>query len=397
MADRAADLHVPTPMLLAPAPTRPSCPPLETRLAQAAAELWKRSPGFDLDGADPAQLCAPLAEHGLFRDALPVEHGGSGLHAASATLAHTLMVIGGADLSAGRIFEGHVNAVKLVFRYGGGMQARALAQDVQAGAVCGVWNAEAPPGLHLEPAPGGSTSGRLRGSKIYASGLGLVTRPILTARTETGEMLMLAPRLTRPPPHDLSAWTVRGMRATATGTVDFTGSEIGAQDIVGEAGDYYRAPLFKGGAWRFAAVQAGAVLRITQLMREELRRRGREGDPHQKARLGAAALAAETAELWVRQAAALAEEPSSDHDAVEAYVNLARLAVERAALEVISLAERGLGLSALTRPNAVERVVRDLSTYLRQPFPDGALEDAAAYVAKREAPPPWSASRDFAL
>ena len=106
-------------------------------------------------------------------------------------------------------------------------------------------------------------------------------------------------------------------------------------------------------------------------------------------------LAAETAELWVLRAASLAEDPSSEPAAVDAYVNLARLAVERAALEVIGLAERGLGLSALTRPNPVERVIRDLSTYLRQPFPDGALEDAAGYVAGLEGAPPWSTAKAF--
>ena len=377
------------------APLDPPRPGIESRQAEVAAQLWLRSADFDHDGADPEGLCAPLAEQGLFVDALPVAYGGSGLDTAAEPLARTLTIVGGADLSAGRIFEGHVNAVKLVFRYGDKAQKHALADDIHAGAVCGVWNAEAPPGLQLDPVPGEAGSGRFWGGKIYASGLGLVSRPIVTARTPGGAMLMLAPRLTATPPHDLSAWTVRGMRATATGTVDFTGLEIGPGDIVGEPGAYYRAPLFKGGAWRFAAVQTGAILRIVQLMRQELRGRRREGDPHQQARLGTAAIAAETAELWVLRAAALAEDPSSDPAAVDAYVNLARLAVERAALEVIGLAERGLGLSALTRPSPVERVVRDLSTYLRQPFPDGALEDAAAYVAGLDGAPPWSAARDF--
>ncbi len=368
-----------------------------TRLRRATAALWARSPDFDRDGADCVALCAPLAEHGLFIDALPQAFGGVGLSTGEAgadRLARTLMAVGGADLSAGRIFEGHVNAVKLVLRYGDAHQARALAEDVRAGAVCGVWNAEIAPGLQLDATPVDGRSARLCGAKIYASGLGLVSRPVITARTPTGEGLMLAPRLDGTPPHDLSGWTMRGMRATATGTVDFTGGEIGVDAVVGAPGDYYRSPLFKGGAWRFSAVQTGAVLRIVQLMGEALRARGRTADAHQKARIGTAAMAAQTAELWVARAAILAEDPSSDPVAVDAYVNLTRLAVERSALEVIALAERGLGLSAFARPNPVERVVRDLSTYLRQPFPDGALEDAAAFIAGLEGPPPWSAAAD---
>ncbi len=367
-----------------------------SRLARACAELWRRSSSLDVDGADPAKLCAPLAEQSMFADALPLAYGGVGLADDDHGLARTLMLVGGADLSAGRIFEGHVNAVKLFFRYGDEAQCRMLADDVHRGAVCGVWNAEAPPGLRLmgpEDAPG---LRQLQGAKIYASGLGLVSRPLITARTESGDMLMLAPSLAQPLPHDLSGWTVRGMRATATGTVDFTGLEIRADDVVGGPGDYYRAPLFRGGAWRFAAVQTGAVLRMVELMRAELRGRRRAGDAHQKARLGAAAMAAQTAELWVLRAAGMAEDDHADPAAVDAYVNLTRLVVERAALEVIGLAERGLGLSALTRPNPVERVARDLSTYLRQPFPDGALEDAAGYVAGLEGAPPWSIGADLA-
>ena len=310
-------------------------------------------------------------------------------------LARTLMSIGGADLSAGRIFEGHVNAVKLVLHFGDAAQQRRLAEQVHDGAVCGVWNAETASGLRFQPAPTGG--GRLLGGKIFCSGLGLVTRPIVTAKTPDGALLMILLRLGQPPCHDLSGWTVRGMRATATGTVDLTGIELDAGDIIGAPGDYYRSPGFKGGAWRFAAVQAGAVLRLAMLMRSELRGRGREGDPHQKARIADAAMAAETAELWVIRAAALAEDPTCDPAAVDAYVNLTRLVVERAALEVIQLAERGVGLSAFTRPSQIERVVRDLSTYLRQPFPDGALEDAAAYVAGHNEAPPWSTSAAFPI
>jgi hypothetical protein len=39
--------------------------------------------------------------------------------------------------------------------------------------------------------------------------------------------------------------------------------------------------------------------------------------------------------------------------------------------------QRGIGLRAFVRPNEVERICRDLSTYLRQPAPDLAMSDAA--------------------
>jgi alkylation response protein AidB-like acyl-CoA dehydrogenase len=378
------------PPLTAPSfsPAVPSAP----HVLEAAAALWRRAAEFDQDGADPAGLCRPLADAGLFVAALPSAFGGEGLAQASSELARILMTIGGADLSAGRIFEGHVNAVKLVFAYGDAVQKRRLAEDVRAGAVCGVWNAEAPPGLRWAPTQGGA--GRLQGAKIYASGLGLVTRPIITARTEDGEGLMIAPRLEPGHPCDLSGWTVQGMRATATGTIDFTGREVNPDEVIGAPGDYYRSPYFKGGAWRFAAVHAGAVLRLLGLFRRELRARRRDGDPHQRARLGTAAIAAETAELWIVRAAERIEEGGLDPAAADAYASLARLAVERAALDMLTLVERGVGLAAFTRPNPIERVARDLSTYLRQPFPDGVLEEGGGFIAGTEAPP-WSALGSF--
>jgi hypothetical protein len=53
------------------------------------------------------------------------------------------------------------------------------------------------------------------------------------------------------------------------------------------------------------------------------------------------------------------------------------MVTERAALDVIEAVQRGVGLSSFIRPNPIERICRDLSTYLRQPVPDLAMSDAA--------------------
>ncbi len=374
---------------MTPDPALADDPPL----ASALCELAAAAPDHDHDGADPTALCVPLARHGLFVAALPAAEGGRGWATdpgRTGELVRALLGLGAADLSAGRIFEGHLNAVKLVGRYGDPVQAAALAEAVRAGAVCGVWNAEGAQPLALDAAPGAKGAGRLTGGKIYCSGIGLVTRPVVTARGPEG-VHMLLPRLPDPLRADLGGWTVQGMRATATGSVDLTGLKIKAAEVVGAPGDYYRAPLFKGGAWRFAAVHAGAVARLAALVRGELRARGRDADPHQLARAGALALAAETAELWVLRAAEVLEGAAeADAPAAEAYANLARTAVERAAMEAIALAQRALGLSALTRPSPVERIARDLATYLRQPFPDGALDEAARFTLATAGAPPWS-------
>ena len=97
------------------------------------------------------------------------------------------------------------------------------------------------------------------------------------------------------------------------------------------------------------------------------------------------AAASETARLWVERAA-LMSTPDRDAQATVAYVDLARLVVERAALEVMDRVQRGIGLDAFMRPNPVERIGRDLRTYLRQPAPDAAMLAAADTIFRRDGP-----------
>ena len=93
-------------------------------------------------------------------------------------------------------------------------------------------------------------------------------------------------------------------------------------------------------------------------------------------------MAIETSRLWVAQAASISEAPLASRapGQLVAYVNLARLAVEAAALDLMQLVQRSVGLQAFLRPNPIERISRDLATYLRQPGPDRTLTNAAAWV-----------------
>ena len=52
----------------------------------------------------------------------------------------------------------------------------------------------------------------------------------------------------------------------------------------------------------------------------------------------------------------------------------------------MQLAQRSLGLAAFIRGAPVERLCRDLGTYLRQPAPDAILDEAAAYFMARPLP-----------
>ena len=63
-----------------------------------------------------------------------------------------------------------------------------------------------------------------------------------------------------------------------------------------------------------------------------------------------------------------------------AFANLTRTVTERAALDTLELVHRGAGLPGFLRPHPIERISRDLATYLRQPVPDLAMADAARAV-----------------
>ena len=157
----------------------------------------------------------------------------------------------------------------------------------------------------------------LKGRKVLCSGAGRVSRALVTARDAAAAAPPDAPTrmvlvsLERDERADLSGWTAQGMRASATGAVDFTGLRVAPADLIGEPGDYAREPDFSAGAWRFAAVHCGGVEAVLGGLRDHLRRTGRGADPHQAARLGQAAIAAETARLWVEAAAARAEAPGA--------------------------------------------------------------------------------------
>ena len=366
---------------------------IRTRLLQRSARdvgerAFSRADAYDEDGAYPAEDVAALHECGLAAAVLPVRSGGVGLSGLG--LSEALQSIGSGSLPLGRLFEGHVNALELVLRYGGSDQLDLIAAEVRQGKLFGVWNTDNSNNLLLVQRRGRY---RLVGRKILASGAAHIERPLVTATDEEGRRLIVLPKLRASDRADLSSWTPQGMRASATGAVDFTGVEIDPVEIVGRPGDYERQPWFSGGAWRFAAVQLGGMERLFDLLRRHLQETNRGQDAHQAARLGKSAMAIETARLWVAHAASITQ-ASLDSRAPEqlvAYVNLARLAVETAALDLMQLVQRSVGLKAFLRPNPIERISRDLATYLRQPGPDRALTDAAAWILPQpvSAPDLW--------
>lgn len=361
-----------------------------------------------------ASTLQQLGECGVLTAALPRAFGGAGLGTERGThlvLLQLLAVAGGIDLSLGRLLEGHVNGLILAAAFGTPEQLGTLAADVQASKLSGVWNTGSAVPLRLEGEHGAYS---LAGNKTFASGCRMIQRPVVTAEVNDDDrhgwqMVLLrldSAELADPLRIDDTSWQPLGMEASGSFTMDLSGGPVALTDLLGAPGDFYREPLFHGGAIRFASVHAGAVLRLHQLFAEWLNSGKRDADPYQIARLGELTLLAQEAIFWIEQAATVAERGlslSADKFAAERMVEFAntmRLAVERLATAAMAIVVPGVGARGLLRPHRFEQVVRDLTTYLRQPAPDQTLAEVgrAGMRNLRLHRPllPWSAEEDHA-
>lgn len=276
------------------------------------------------------------------------------------------------DLPLGRLFEGHVDAVQIVMRYGTKAQHNALATSIRNGAMLGVWNAD----LHGEPLR--IADGRLSGGKSFASGAGILTHALVTVEEEEGRQLVLLDLATTPPAIDRSVWRVVGMQRSETHVVRWQGAGIGPEAMIGTPGDYVREPWFSGGALRFAAVQAGGIARLVDEVRDHLTTLGRATDPHQAGRLARLFALAEGASAAVHRAAAGWFE---DEAARLPLVAAARASIYAAGGEAIALAQEAVGVTSLFLDHPLATTITDLSMYLRQPGPDAQRMQVGAAVA----------------
>lgn len=143
-------------------------------------------------------------------------------------------------------------------------------------------------------------------------------------------------------------------------------------------------------AARFALppYKTGGIERLVYETARYLAERGRDGDLVQNMRLGEMRVALRTAQHWLDAGAdawsaydAAARDPNAHTDAareraaedVVETADGARIAIERAALEVIERAMRAVGARGLLEPLPFVRLVRDLEMYLRQPAPDAVI------------------------
>ncbi|BCA61166.1 hypothetical protein HMP09_0400 [Sphingomonas sp. HMP9] len=333
---------------------------------RALAADWDRANGEE---AFPATRVAALHDAGAlaaFTDVSTPER--------TDALVDVLRAIGGADLSLGRVFEGHVNAAQLIAAYGNDAQRRTLADDLEAGRVCGVWNTEPTPGLSIRQ--DGADRWSLHGRKSFATGAGHLDSILVTARDATGGKQLVLVRIAGETARtDNSGWQVRGMRGTCSGMFDFSDMPIGPAGMIGAPDGYETEPRFSAGAWRFTAVQLGAIEALVRHLRDHLVQTGKGSDPIQRARFADCLTETRSAGLWVRRAAHLAETQAAE---AIPFVLMTRGVVEEAGLRTMEAAARAVGTASFFAASRIDRITRDLGLYLRQPVPDQARDRAAA-------------------
>lgn len=353
------------------------------------AFIADRAGTSDRHGGDLSTEIEALHSHDWLAACLPCAHGGEGWGSEAGGTGEgfdALRTLGRANLSVTRLFEGHMNAVKLAFLYGEAGLREALAGRVRDGLLLGVWGAD-DPAAPLRIERDGEGRILLSGAKRFASGLGLVGEALVTAATDEGPQMVLVPA-DEDERSDLAPWRMRGMRASNSGRYDFTGIVVDGSRAVGRPGDYLAEPHFEGGVWRYAAAHCGAAEALWEAMVDHLVERGRASDPHQQRRIAQAAIAIETARLWLSRAACEVEAPRAPAGKAMLAL-LAREATEESCRAVIDCVQRALGMAAHEQGTRIERTIRDLEVFLCQAAPDAKRARVAARLVETGARPEW--------
>lgn len=317
-----------------------------------AAQLVAEAPCDGNDGPSGRALAAALRQGELLEARL-----------STGELFDALVALGRANLSAGRIYEGHVNAIKLLDLYGSGERPSGL---------LGIWGADGPDPVRIE-------DGLLRGQKLFASGADVLDHVIVTAKAEDQLQLLLFSRAQLEGRLFPMEWQVSGMQATASGRCNLDGLSAAEAVWIGEPGDYLIEPHFQGGVWRYAAVQLGAMRALTAITTEHLERRQQQAAPLQAMRLRGMVTACETVRLWLWQAALAVERSDASPEDAEASI-LARLLTAEEAVALMNAMDQALGAASFATAHPADRIRRDLSFYIRQANPDGLALGAMARI-----------------
>ncbi|MPZ27504.1 MAG: acyl-CoA dehydrogenase [Micromonosporaceae bacterium] len=367
--------------------------PVVRRTAELAKQFAARAEELDRTGAFPAADFDDLFAAGLNAPTIPVEHGGLGL-GPFRRRAHPLWMmtteLAKADLSLARCWEGHANALTLIDALGSEPQrTRWFDGVVKRGEKWVAWSGEP-----QAPKPGearrfGTTVTRTEdgwlvdGSKAFATSATGADWAILLvnpagpggARHLGGgddSLLLLACQLTHPSiTVDTSWWDPVGMRATASHLVRFDHTPVPDAWSIGEPGAYLREGWQTAFIPHYSASFLGAAEGAYRYALEYLERQAKGGDPFVQQRVGRMAVDTRTAHLWLAHVGELWD--SGRREPAQTAGSQARHLIEHLALSTVDNCIRACGARSLIRPSPVERILRDLTFYVRHDNADHIL------------------------
>lgn len=263
---------------------------------------------------------------------------------------HALAQVSGFDLSLGKLFESHADALAILAELGEGEPASSTSW--------GVWCAESKE-QRVTAWPAQGRRVKLSGAKAWCSGAAHLSHALASARTPEGERVLVSVGLAQSGIDiDETPWHSPGMANTRTATVRFEGA-IGT--LIGEPGQYLSRPGFTHGAAGIAACWYGAAHAIAVYLRDRL---PQACDPCRAAQLGAI-------DAYLNAASSVLHDCAMRIDAQPNEAGLrhslrARLIVEEAANKVLTGAARALGAGPLCTDPWYAQMMTDLPVFLRQ-------------------------------
>lgn len=366
---------------------------LLSEVRDVAAACARRADRYDRAAQFPAEDFADLAAARLHAPTVPRAHGGLGIGPVlgdALTLWLMTKELAKADLSLGRCWEGHANSLLLIDALGTPEQQRRWFEGVvERGEIWVAWSGE-PRAARPGGRPGIGTTVTpvddgwiLNGSKVFATSASGAQWAILLVNAagpgaarhsgaDQDDLLMLACELSDPSVVvDDSWWDPIGMRATVSHLVRFENTYLPAANMIGEPGAYLREGWQTAFIPHYAASFVGAAEAAYDYALEYLTRQGKATDPYVQQRVGTMTVNLESAHLWLRHVAHMWD--TGRRDDARLAGSRARHVVEHLALETVDNCIRSCGARSLIRPSPIERIVRDLTFYVRHDNDDHVL------------------------
>lgn len=271
-------------------------------------------------------------------------------------LIHTMLAAGRADVPLARLFEGHVDALRILDQAG---------RVPVADALYGVWASRSQ--------RTGVSARRnddelvLTGTIRFASGTGVVDRALVPVWLNADTHLLVDLDV-GDLPVDTTQWATAAMEVSRSHTVTVADVRVGSDQVIGAPGYYLERPGFFPGGVGVAACWAGGATRIADLARHRLH------DPVPEPmvlRLGDIRTHLTAAASVLRTAGSVLDEDQrsggqgSTIDG-QAVATEARAAVAAVVADVITQVQRVAGPAGLAFDRDLTRAAHDLHLYVLQ-------------------------------